>query len=487
MLTARAAPPTPATEPEITPYQRNAFLFAGESQAISSLSSPDLLMRRSGVEWLGWWTAVGGGATFPGVDANRARLKGRKDLVPALVRALGEMPEQDSAQASRLLVLIGEPARTAIPALCNCLFRWDGANPIHSGVLRNSLVHLCGGPERLAPTLVPLLNDKQPRVRQAAARGLRFCADPTFVYTFHPDDPYPAMSPDAGKRWRAHFLEAAVPALTRALDDPAPGVSLAAAQSLERITADFEVDLLHRQPQPFWKATVAPLSRLAASSDAALRLAALRVLAFEPGDVSPAAPALRAGLQRSKEEREYALYALAHAARRNPSAVLDVFLADLGARDLQRRRIAADDLQLAAMAVWDGTPGEIASAKWNNDSRLFGHTPDARRNDGPLSWEAAAAHDRLLNALVNVAMSPDREIRTSAVSALEQISGRAVGLRGRLRLMGVVNGRTVPIDEDVVPKVIDALTLASDQLMSVDPELARRLRDRKADFSGPVL
>ncbi len=472
--TPAPAPPVPAPPavPAFTPYQKNLFLFAGRAEAVRALQSPDLLLRRSGVEWLGNWTQTNGGGGPPGRDARRREFSRMTSLAPALTRGVREMPGRDSQQAARLLALIGPPARSSIPAVCAALASpaygngkpSEGDDFVARSDLLSSLTRLCGGPYALAPTLTALLHDRDSETRRAAAAALRFCDDPTFLHTTPPSGAYPYMSIEEDRQWRKAFLALVLPELALRLDNDTPEVRLAAAQSLERWTYS---------PDAPWTQALEPLARAAASPDPALRLAALRTLAFMPGDLSPAAPALRTALHADEADRPWALAALSHAAWTGRARTLDAFLPDLAAPVASTRRVAAADLRLTAALLWDGGfwPGPYPLPGWWNDSRLS-------RVSSPPDATAAASQTRLLAALVRAVADPDAAVRSDAASSLEQIgqaTDRMQGIGWRLR------GDTgVPTEA-----VRSALAQAASFLQETDPASAKRLEDLRAQILAP--
>ena len=163
--------------PQIPPLWQHPNLFSNPQAAADALDSPDILMRRSGVEWLGQWT---GTYTTYGVapDKNNCdQLQGLPLLIPRLTRAVREMPDEDSQQAARLLVQIGTPARSAIPAVCEALVKQGRLDVFKRYNVLDSLIHLCGGPSAVAPKLVALMQSSEPATRRAAAGAAGLCDD----------------------------------------------------------------------------------------------------------------------------------------------------------------------------------------------------------------------------------------------------------------------------------------------------------------------
>jgi len=380
--------------PQWTPYQLNAFLFHSQQEAVQALDSADILMRRSGVEWLGRWTAADGGSHTPdahGADIevrNRTPLRNQSSLVPKLSRAVREMPLADSQQAARLLAWVGPPANAAILTICGALVEQGSQDVFKRYEMLSSLVRLCGGPDAVAPKLVALMQSSETATRRAAAGAAGRCDDIGFNWLHPPPSGASVLSdtqsPVENIKFRAHIL----PALTKRVDDPVTSVRLAALKSLERLTySSSDACLLSWQKaydstwqrtfQVSWQNTLPPLGRAVTSPDPAVRLAALRVLAYMPGDVSPLASALRGRLNSDKEEQIYALAALCHAAGTERSLVADVFLKDMPSPDLTRRRQAAADVRLMVMPLWDGDffP-DHQPLPWYNDDRLFARYGD---------------------------------------------------------------------------------------------------------------
>ena len=455
--------PKPAV-PALPPYQTNPDLFASRAEAVRALQSPDILLRRSGVEWLGTWTQTVGSSGPPGRDARREEFRRMTALVPALTRGVREMPDRDSQQAARLLALIGPPARSAIPAVCAALASpaygngrpGEGDDFVARADLLGSLTRLCGGPYALAPTLTALLHDRDPETRRAAAAALRFCDDPTFLHTSPPLGAYPYMSPEEDRQWHKAFLALVLPELALRLDNDTAEVRLAAAQSLERWTYS---------PDAPWMQTLAPLARAAASPNPALRLAALRTLAFMPGDLAPSAPALRAALHTDEADRPWALAALSHAAWTGRAHTVDAFLLDLAAPDVPTRRMAASDLRLASTVLWDGAfpSGSYPLPGWWNDSRLS-------RVSSPPDPTAAASQTRLLAALVRAVSDPDTAVRSDAAASLEQIGQETDRRQG---FGGIRKGDT----GQSTAAVTAALAQAASFLQETDSASAKRLAD----------
>ena len=478
--TTQSGPPPPTT-----PFQLNPFLFSNETDATRALSSPDVLMRQSGVEWLGRWTGTDGWSPPPDADATQKSLRGRSDLVPLLIRAVEEMPEQDGAQATTLLALIGNPARQAIPAVCDAMYRWEGVDFVASAHLLNGLVHLCGGPDKLASGLIPFLRDNQTTNRLAIARGLRYCADPTFEYLSPPPNgAYPTMSMDHFGAWQSQFQAQVVPALARTVGDRDSAVRIAAMESLEHISHDFQEDVTPSVISA-WQTTVKPLAHMASWGDPVERVATLKVLAVEPSDVSSGARVLRGNLQGNADERLYALEALCHAVQTNPKIVVNVFLADWNSADPTKRQIAADDMNQAAVPLWAGIPPANIGVPWFNDSRLVAYTSKIRLDTVGMQAEMQNVHDRILAALVNAESDSDQKVRASAAAALVQISQQVSNTLGAVPV-DVVNGRVWPGGENLEAKVTTALDTAADILKQTDPDLAKRLQDQKLAFKHVI-
>ena len=236
-----AAPARPAAVPDYTPYQRNAFLFSGEPEAVQSLDSTDILMRRSAVEFLGRWTESDGSSGGNNTRANRAILTQQTSLISLLTRAVRELPNWDCQQAARLLGMFGSEARAALPAVLAALADLpkspSGSHPgpndfVAQADLVASITHLSGGLDTLAPTLIGLLHDPDYRIRQLTAEVMPFCADAALQHISPaPREAYP-ISREKGSRWPGTFARRIIPALAAAVNDPVPEVGAAAANSL---------------------------------------------------------------------------------------------------------------------------------------------------------------------------------------------------------------------------------------------------------------
>jgi HEAT repeat protein len=477
-----------ATPPPFTPYQLNPFVFSTPQEAVQALESPDLLQRRSGVEYLGRWTG-----TVYGMSTTRKRFDifdAHKGLTADLVRAVQEMPKEDSQQAGRLLVLLGPKAEPAIPAVCAALVEQGGDNVFDRYEVMNTLIRLCGGPSEVAPKLVALMQSSEPATRSAAAGAAGLCDDIGFNW-IHPA-PHdaivlsPTQSPIENIKFRALIL----PALTSRLDDPVTAVRLAALKSLEVLTnGSADACLLSWQKaydaswqktfQSSWQNTLRPLGRAVASPDLAVRLAALRVLAYMPGDVSPLSSALRGRLDGGKEEQVYALAALCHAAGTERSLVADVFLQGMSAPSLAERRRAAADVRLMVMPLWNGGffPDQ-EPLRWFNDDRLFATTPSSlpglspsQRDMEQKRREAAEGkvQPRLLAALLQACSDPDASVRADAASSLDLIGQWAAAASAHGFLFAPANKSDLTVKQ--------ALTQAAAALQPTDPVRAKHFQE----------
>jgi len=476
-----------------TPYEQNHFLFNSQQEAIEALDSPDLLIRRSGVEWLGRWTATDGGSHTlnNGVDfevSNRALLRGQQALVSNLTRAVQEMPKKDSQQAGRLLVLLEPGAEPAIPAVCAALVEQGSENVFNRYEVMNTLIRLCGGPSAVAPKLAALMQSSEPSIRSAAAGAAGLCDDIGFNHIgLAPDGAYvlsASQSPAANIRFQAGVL----PALIRCVDDHVTGVRLAALKSLESLTkSSADACLLSWQKayditwqktfQSSWQNTLPPLGRTVASPDPAVRLAALRVLTYMPGDVSPLASALRGELHDGKEEQSYALAALCHAAGTKRTLVADVFLKDMSSADLTQRRQAAADVRLMVMPLWNGGffP-DHEPLPWYNDDRLFARYGDPtltpKQKDEETKQQQTAqeqTQQRLLAALLQACSDQDASVRADAASNLDLIGqwAGAASAHGFLFAPAVKSGLTVN----------QVITQAGAALQTTDPARSKHFQE----------
>ncbi len=295
-----------------TPYERNPLLFASEQEAVQALGSPDILMRRSGVQWLGQWTG-----TIYGAAPNQAHdtvLRSQTSLVPHLIRAVREMPDADSQQAARLMAVMGETAQLGIPAICAEIVSSDYGDGTPEGVkdlsacadLTTSLALLCGGPDGVSAHLTPLLQSSSPDTRRVVAGTLGFRNSLLANRRLWDLNSY-SLPPEVWRRRNLAFDRQAIPALALGLDDPVLAVRLAAAHSLETLT--------YGSSQAPWQEALPPLTRALSSPDPVLRRTAARTLALVPTDTSPVAAALRDALHgRDKAVVSYMITALSHAA-----------------------------------------------------------------------------------------------------------------------------------------------------------------------------
>lgn len=477
-----------AVAPEWTPFEKNPFVFGSPQEAIHALDSPDILMRRSGIEWLGRWTYT---YTTYGIAPDKAacaQLSSQVGLVPKLTRAVREMPEDDSQQAARLLTVVGPSAQSAIPVVCDALVEQGSQGMFKRYEMMNSLIHLCGGPSELAPKLMVLMQAPEPETRRAAAGAAGFCDDIGFNHMGPPPTGAIVLSSSQSPIENIKFRARVMPALTRCVDDPVTSVRLAALNSLEALTKStsdaclisyvkaFDVPL-QKSFDTSWQNTLPPLARAVASQDPAVHLAALRVLAYMPGDVSSLTSSLRGGLHDDKEEQRYALAALCHAAGTNRTLVADTFLGGLSAPNLAQRRQAAADVRLMVMPLWAGGffPDQ-EPLHWFGDDRLFarygtpGLTPK-QQNEEQKQRQAAQeqTQQRLLTALIQACSDPDIVVRTNAVTSLELIgqSAEAASSHGFLFAPKLKSELTVK----------QALIQAATLLQPTDPEKAKQFQD----------
>lgn len=423
-------------------------------------------MRRSGVEWLGQHTQTYTSAPSSFALKIRQQLQQRPDLVPDLARAVREMPLQDSQEAARLLVIIGPPAHTAIPAVCAALVNQASTNRYGMLDMPDILMHLCGGPSKVAPTLIALMKNPEPATRSAAAGAAAGAA---------------GLFNDIG-------FTGGLPALTQCVDDPVLAVRLAAVRSLEALT--------YNSSQAPWQKTLPSLARALASPDLVLRQTAARTLALVPTDASPVAAALREALHGSdKVSVSYVVTALAHAAWSDPDMTLDAFLPDLKSTNQEQRRLAAADIYRAEGALWSSRrqagyepiPDEHGNSNNAYDSRQMSWSLDV---DGGTSLTqrvaradqrrtaVAAAQSRLLAALVQATSDPDHTVRTDATRSLEKI--------GQWTYSGLESGSRPNPAVEARPQVIRALGEASEALRTQEPLLSSSLRELQARVTrGP--
>lgn len=461
-----------------TPFERNPFLFSSEHEAVQALGSQDILMRRSAVQWFGRWTGTYTEFEVAPDQANCAQLRGQaSQIVPSLTGALQEMPDGDSLQAARLLTLLGTSAKSAAPTLCAELVSsdygdgkiQDNDDSVARAELVNSLAHIWGGTDNVAPALLALMQDREPETRQNAAAAVQYCIKYTFDIFGPPmANSYLYSTPEQLRKWQAKFRGQLIPALAAHVNDEATSVRLAALTSLKALTTYDSADAP-------WQATEPALGRAIASQDPAIRLAALGVLAYMPADVSPLAASLRSGLHGSQEERNYALAATSHAAQTDRTVTVNAFLPDLASSDLSKRRQAASDIQLAAipLAVGSFWPGPYPLEGSWNDIPVYGPSSLTQSQLEALAKQRQAEEEAaqliLLAALAKSASDPDHAVRANAASSLEQIGNwtyRRLG-HGGLRSPGW----------KARPCVEKALAEAAQSLQSTEPVLAERLQD----------
>lgn len=115
-------PQPPTIADTRTPFRKDPFMFSSLQESIGALRSPDINMRRSGIESLGQRTLTY--TTYrvaPNLEACQ-ELQKHPEVVPDLIRAVQEMPDDDSRQAARLLVFLVSPDS---PRLRQSVRRWQ--------------------------------------------------------------------------------------------------------------------------------------------------------------------------------------------------------------------------------------------------------------------------------------------------------------------------------------------------------------------------
>lgn len=450
---------------QFSPYERNPMIFNSPAQAVAALDSPDIMMRRSGVEWLGRWTATDGASIDPRVDyTNQSSLRGRSDLVPALARAVREMPTQDVLQAAALLALIGPKARPAIPAMCDAM---DHLSIADTNTVAGDIGQVCGGQDKIASIVAAFLSDKAPANRLSAARGLRDCMNPTYQ---PPGSVMKMVTWDERKTWPIHFQQQAVPALDRALRDPDSAVRIAAAESLDALTSQFD----EAYAPKVWQPTVPNAMKLASSTDPSERLAGLKMFTTLPCDISQATPVLRAALAGDAEERKYALLALCWASRWNPLNTVEIFLSERPRSGSADQEAYSADLAYSAVALWSGMPGRYGEFDWADDPSLRQFMViDPSLNRGS-AQDNVRRHDVLLAGILDIARSPNPIVRRNVATALERIAAYEEQLLGTYP---VVAGKGY-IGEDPFEKIL-ATASKIDTLWEVtDPALSNEFRQK---------
>ena len=459
-------PYTPPKPPTLTPYQLGTSSFSSLDQAFGALNSKDILIRRSAVEYLGRATATDG-ASYSEFDLKtRADFASQTRFISSLTQAVLEMPLPDSEQAARLLGVMRTKAQSAIPAVCGVLSERNARQEFPDrDTLLSSLTQLCGGVDKIAPTLIDFLDNKNPETRRSVAAALGNCDDPTFQHSSPPPnaDIYPWISAQQEAQWRHEFQNLVIPALAKRISDDDSHVRIAAAKSLENLTYD--------SMQAPWDLTVEPLAKMLGDTDSKVRLAAVEMLATNPGNVSIAAAALRRELRRDQPESSYAIAALARAAMADRPRTVEVFLNDLTSANTKVRQTAASDTRAAAIALWSGefmgdAPGLPQS--WNTRS-----IPEVILSMAPneitrrmASIESARIH--LLDALTAACGDRDAKISADAGAALVKISQwNDARLRHGVEFIG---------GSQVASELSQALIRASAALQSTHPSLSEALK-----------
>ncbi len=484
-------PPRPkAVAPQWTPYQLNAFLFHNWQEAAQALDSPDILMRRSGVEWLGRWTATDGGShtVMNGVDyevESRKQLRGRTALVAGLTRAVREMPDRDSQQAARLLGRTGPSARPAIPAICEAISNHGSREHfVDRADLTTSLTLVCGGTEKVAPTLALFLQDHDPRTRRAVAAALAFRGD--LIANRRPgqyDDLY--LPPEARRKRFTDYNGQVIPALAAGIGDSDPSVRLIAARSLRA--------LAYGSDGTIWNKTLPSLAFALSSPDTGLRQEAAHTLAVIPADLSVVTPALRNALGIPETmTHAYVFIALMHAAQVNRTSVLNTFLKPLTSPNPVQRRAAATDIRQVTGLLWDGQfwPDTAPTEDYyNNDAEnvnlsvwmppYSGYPSPAQQAAEGVRRSAAnnAAKSQLLAALVSALSDHDAGVRDDAAFSLDHI--------GRWTDAILAHGGAFREGERVQGQVATALAQAAAAVRHDDSALSQRLQDLRARILMP--
>lgn len=376
----------------------------------------------------------------------------------------GIAPDKSQADAPKTLA----EACAALAGFRPPDFSPDTTSPV------GEVVQLCGGVDNVSPRLIRLLQapSAETRLDAAAALGFRDSLLPGVIFA---NVPQTVQSQGALYQRRIErYNQLAIPALTAGVQDKDDSVRLAALQALEALT-------WNSQDAP-WSAAVLPVSQAVTSADTVLYLPALRVLAYMPADVSPAASALRSGLHSTVEERNYALAALLHAGQTNRNATLNAFLPDLASPFLAKRRQAMADISQAAVPLWTSDfLTQHPLSNWNADSRLSAHFDQLASKLAPQAQteqQAVEARARLLAALVQAASAPDHSLRCAAAASLEQIA--------KWTYNGLRWGIKPNLAYDTRPEVEQSLTRASSFFEKSEPDWAKRLQELHAKIDrGP--
>ncbi len=365
----------------------------------------------------------------------------------------------------------------SLAAACAALAGYTHAAPSDNpGSQAKEIVRLCGGVDNVPLRLIQLLQDPNAETRLDAAAALGF-RDTFLSGVIFANLPQTVQSQEAlYEQQIKRYNQLAVPALSAGVQDKDDGVRLAALQALEALTWNSQNAL--------WSAAVLPVSQAAASPDTVLHLPALRVLAYMPADVSPAASSLRLGLHGTADEQSYALAALIHAGQTNRTVTLNAFLPDLASHFLAQRRQAIDDISQAVVPLWTSDfIMHYPLPNWNGDSRLSGQfdqwffhlAPQSHKEQQAAMTEAQA---RLLAALIKAASDPDHLLRYDAALSLEQIGNWTVNGLGWSIIPNSAH--------DTKPEVQQALVQAASSLKKSEPILARRLQELHAKIEkGP--
>ena len=376
---------------------------------------------------------------------------------------------------------------SALPEACTTLVE-EGSHDVFKRYDRlNSLVHLSGGPNAVAPKLTTLLRDPNPITRRAAAGAAGLCGDIGFEHISPPPNGAYVLSPFQSNAATTAFQTRMIPALAICISDSDPGVRLAAARSLR--------SLAHSSANVSWSKALPALAVALSSPDPELRREAAYTLAVIPADLSVITPALRSALGMPEPlTHGYVFVALMHAAQVNRAPVLSAFLKPLTSAEPVQRRAAAADIRQMAGPLWDGQfwPDDAPTEDYYNNDLEFinlsvwmlpyqGRLSPARQAAEVAGMQAAndAAKSQLMAALTSALSDHDADVRIDAALSLEHIGHWENATLGRGDSGSIREGNHAQA------LVIAALAQASAAVSRDDPALSQRLQDLRTRILEP--
>jgi HEAT repeat protein len=397
-------------------------------------------------------------------------------LIPGLVRIIRQDQEWNASRAARFLSAIGEPARAALPDLCAALIARRGQDEFTMRRnIANSIREIAGGPEATVPRLVALLKDKRPETRRSAAGTFghiwEFLSDRVEKL---PDGKYDKPLDD--RTIRSGFFNA-IPDLAATISDKEPSVRLASARSLGRL-ADFRLNSHPLQPGP-WERTLRPLGRALSDTDTDVAREAAKTLALISADLTPVIPDLRRALTSAdRKTQEYATVALAHAVSMKRTEVWQGWQADLTAKDVNRRRRAAEQGTIVAPLlvgsyIWHMVM--LPSLSYGEDAVSRWRPPDGSHLN--MRFASEAERETILTLISKGLEDSDKGIRISTARTVK----RLVKMGEQEKPVFFTDGGKTPLPlREAVKPLIEK---ARDAVKNDDPELSQHLDEQQKRYA----